>query len=83
MVLVVVFVFLVTVVVFLLNMLVAQLTCAYEAVYVDMVGYALERANQGQMLLHGFYNMFLAKQKTRYRLQLKGVVFIAFVWHVY
>merc|ERR1740130_1690597 len=44
--LVVVFVFLVTIVVFLLNMLVAQLTCAYEAVYVDMVGYArLERVS--------------------------------------
>merc|ERR1719454_1236019 len=43
-VLVCVFVFLVTVIVFLLNMLVAQLTCAYEAVYSDMIGYArLER----------------------------------------
>merc|ERR1719443_2540006 len=43
-VLVCVFVFLVSVIVFLLNMLVAQLTCAYEAVYVDMIGYArLER----------------------------------------
>lgn len=39
-----VFIFLVTSVIFLLNMLVAQLTCAYEAVYGDMVGYArLER----------------------------------------
>merc|ERR1740117_2561049 len=44
--LVVVFVFLICIVVFLLNMLVAQLTCAYEAVYVDMVGYArLERVS--------------------------------------
>ena len=34
-----VFAFLVVVIVFLLNMLVAQLTCAYEAVYVDMIGY--------------------------------------------
>merc|ERR1719230_847045 len=43
-VLVCVFVYLVTVIVFLLNMLVAQLTCAYEAVYSDMIGYArLER----------------------------------------
>merc|ERR1719498_2284438 len=43
-VLVCVFVFLITIMVFLLNMLVAQLTCAYEAVYVDMIGYArLER----------------------------------------
>merc|ERR1712048_1291017 len=32
--------FLVVSVVFLLNMLVAQLTCAYDAVYSDMVGYA-------------------------------------------
>merc|ERR1712048_808214 len=32
--------FLVASVVFLLNMLVAQLTCAYDAVYSDMVGYA-------------------------------------------
>merc|ERR1719321_1673171 len=43
-VLICVFIFLVAIVVFLLNMLVAQLTCAYEAVYVDMIGYArLER----------------------------------------
>merc|ERR1719473_1682970 len=43
-VLVCVFVFLVSIMVFLLNMLVAQLTCAYEAVYSDMTGYArLER----------------------------------------
>merc|ERR1719267_140025 len=43
-VLVCVFIFLIAVMVFLLNMLVAQLTCAYEAVYVDMIGYArLER----------------------------------------
>jgi len=43
-VLICVFIFLVVVMVFLLNMLVAQLTCAYEAVYVDMIGYArLER----------------------------------------
>lgn len=39
-----VFVFLIIIFVFLLNMLVAQLTCAYEAVYADMLGYArLER----------------------------------------
>merc|ERR1719353_531443 len=43
-VLVCVFCFLVAITVFLLNMLVAQLTCAYEAVYADMIGYArLER----------------------------------------
>merc|ERR1719380_81469 len=43
-VLICVFVFMVAVIVFLLNMLVAQLTCAYEAVYSDMIGYArLER----------------------------------------
>merc|ERR1719440_1950723 len=43
-VLVCVFVFKVAIMVFLLNMLVAQLTCAYEAVYSDMIGYArLER----------------------------------------
>merc|ERR1719265_896986 len=39
-VLVCVFVFMVAIIVFLLNMLVAQLTCAYEAVYSDMIGYA-------------------------------------------
>jgi len=33
-------VFIIVAVVFLLNMLVAQLTCAYDAVYSDMVGYA-------------------------------------------
>jgi len=39
-----VFFFLIVVMIFLLNMLVAQLTCAYEAVYLDMIGYArLER----------------------------------------
>jgi len=44
MVLVCVFFFMVVVSIFFLNMLIAQLTCAYEAVYVDMVGYArLER----------------------------------------
>merc|ERR1719265_1306179 len=43
-VLICVFLFMVAVTVFLLNMLVAQLTCAYEAVYADMIGYArLER----------------------------------------
>merc|ERR1719267_102994 len=43
-VLICVFIFLIAIIVFLLNMLVAQLTCAYEAVYVDMIGYArLER----------------------------------------
>merc|ERR1711972_154882 len=44
MLLVCVFAFLIFVSVFLVNMLIAQLTCAYESVYVDMVGYArLER----------------------------------------
>merc|ERR1712048_1393115 len=33
-------IFIIVAVVFLLNMLVAQLTCAYDAVYSDMVGYA-------------------------------------------
>merc|ERR1712048_544846 len=33
-------IFIIVSVVFLLNMLVAQLTCAYDAVYSDMVGYA-------------------------------------------
>jgi len=43
-VLVCVFIFLVVATIFLMNMLVAQLTCAYEAVYSDMIGYArLER----------------------------------------
>merc|ERR1719487_3251686 len=43
-VLVCVFIFLVVGTIFLINMLVAQLTCAYEAVYADMIGYArLER----------------------------------------
>merc|ERR1719353_649660 len=43
-VLIVVFVFLFVVFAFLFNMLVAQLTCAYEVIYLDMMGYArLER----------------------------------------
>jgi uncharacterized membrane protein YgcG len=38
------FAFIILVLIFLANMLVAQLTCAYEAVYIDMLGYArLER----------------------------------------
>merc|ERR1719476_1188393 len=40
-----VFCFLISVVIFLLSLLVAQLSCAYSAVYADMVGYArLERS---------------------------------------
>lgn len=43
-VLICVFLFLVLVIFFLLNLLIAQFTCSYEAVYTDMVGYArLER----------------------------------------
>jgi hypothetical protein len=43
-VLICVFVFLLIAQIFLVNMLIAQLTCAYESVYIDMVGYArLER----------------------------------------
>jgi len=43
---VMVFVFCIITVIFFLNMLVAQLSCAYSAVYEDMVGYArLERAD--------------------------------------
>merc|ERR1740117_2084498 len=34
------FVFLVVATIFLLNVLIAQLSCAYDAVYLDMVGYA-------------------------------------------
>jgi len=41
-----VFVFCIITVIFFLNMLIAQLSCAYSAVYEDMVGYArLERAD--------------------------------------
>merc|ERR1719247_3683177 len=42
---VLVVVFLITTMIFLLNMLIAQLSCSYSSVYKDMVGYArLERA---------------------------------------
>jgi len=45
--LVMVFVFLVVTVIFFLSMLIAQLSCAYQSVYEDMVGYArLERAEK-------------------------------------
>jgi len=45
--LVLVFFFLVVTVIFFLNMLIAQLSCAYRSVYEDMVGYArLERAEK-------------------------------------
>merc|ERR1711865_214002 len=41
-----IFLFVIITVVFLLNLLIAQLTCAYSAVYIDMVGYArLERVD--------------------------------------
>jgi len=41
-----IFLFVIVTVVFLLNLLIAQLTCAYSAVYIDMVGYArLERVD--------------------------------------
>merc|ERR1719329_1522175 len=41
-----IFVFIIITVVFLLNLLIAQLTCAYNSVYADMVGYArLERVD--------------------------------------
>merc|ERR1712217_515216 len=39
-VLVAIFLFLVTAVIFLLNMLIAQLNCSYDTIYQDMVGYA-------------------------------------------
>merc|ERR1711967_173106 len=43
--LIMVFIFCIVTVIFFLNMLIAQLSCAYSAVYEDMVGYArLERA---------------------------------------
>merc|ERR1719316_1700131 len=43
--LIMVFVFCIVTVIFLVNMLIAQLSCAYSSVYEDMVGYArLERA---------------------------------------
>merc|ERR1719316_1259327 len=43
--LIMVFIFCVVTVIFFLNMLIAQLSCAYSSVYEDMVGYArLERA---------------------------------------
>merc|ERR1719261_193068 len=46
MVLLVVFIFILFAVVFLLNLLIAQLTCAYQSIYEDMVGYArLNRIN--------------------------------------
>mmetsp|Transcript_58317 Transcript_58317/g.92577 ORF Transcript_58317/g.92577 Transcript_58317/m.92577 type:complete len:1224 (-) Transcript_58317:186-3857(-) len=44
----VVFIFCLTIVVFLLNMLIAQLSCAYSSVYDDMVGYA--RLQRGKII---------------------------------
>merc|ERR1719265_89167 len=45
--LILVFVFMIVTVIFFLNMLIAQLSCAYGSVYADMVGYArLERAEK-------------------------------------
>jgi hypothetical protein len=44
----VVFIFGLTIVVFLLNMLIAQLSCAYSSVYDDMVGYA--RLQRGKII---------------------------------
>merc|ERR1719284_2300196 len=74
-VLVCVFIFLIAVMVFLLNMLVAQLTCAYEAVYVDMIGYArLERIeiivgimpNVSEKRWRGFCNTLALDQKCEF-----------------
>jgi len=45
---VVVLVYIVTTVVFLLNLLIAQLNCAYQSTYEDMIGYA--RLNRGKIL---------------------------------
>jgi uncharacterized membrane protein YgcG len=41
-----VFLFLVITIVFLINLLVAQLSCAYAAIYADMVGYARMKRNK-------------------------------------
>jgi len=44
----VVAIFLIITVVFILNLLIAQLTCAYQATYLDMAGYA--RLNRGKII---------------------------------
>jgi len=41
-------VYIITTVVFMLNLLIAQLTCSYQATYLDMVGYA--RLNRGKII---------------------------------
>jgi len=46
--LIVCFVYVVTTVIFMLNLLIAQLNCAYQATYLDMMGYA--RLNRGKIV---------------------------------
>jgi len=43
-----IFVYVVVTVIFMLNLLIAQLNCAYQATYLDMVGYA--RLNRGKIV---------------------------------
>merc|ERR1719296_245702 len=47
--LVVVFIYVIVSVIFLLNLLIAQLNCAYQATYQDMLGYA--RLNRGKIVV--------------------------------
>jgi len=53
------FVFLITTVIFLLNLLVAQLSCAYDAVYNDMVGFA--RLRRARVILDSMHQVSHAR----------------------
>jgi len=72
--LIMVFVFIIITVMFFLNMLIAQLSCAYSSVYEDMVGYArLERAETIVEIMpsipNGRWNYFVESLRLNKRLE--------------
>jgi hypothetical protein len=73
-VLAVVFVFLIGTMIFLMSLLVAQLSCAYSAVYDDMVGYA--RLKRGQIIVEIMpsiskkrWNLFMGSLRLHKRIE--------------
>jgi len=69
-----VFMYVVTTIVFLLNVLIAQLSCAYQTTFEDMLGYA--RLNRGKIVVNtmqavpqGRWNAFKASLKLNERVE--------------
>jgi len=72
--LVAIFIYVVTTVIFLLNLLIAQLNCSYQATYQDMLGYA--RLNRGKIVIETMpsvakwrWNRFLASVRLEERVE--------------